>query len=131
MGEEKGKEHHNYFQEFLNELKKEIEFHSNGGTNYRRISAEYSLQIARMVGGFPPFLDRKNAEKIVAQLYPNLSIEKKKDISKMMNVIARDLYRKTNMSDEIRQYVQEKRSNTRTLSFTKGKRVEKKSDDTI
>jgi hypothetical protein len=128
MDEVKWKEHDVYFQEFLKELQNEIEFHTNGGTSFRRTSAEYSLQIARMVGEFPPFLDRKSAEKIVAQLQPNLSIEKRKDISKMMNVVAKDLCRKANMSDEFRQYVQEKRGDTRTLSFTKGERMGWKSD---
>ncbi|WP_217269610.1 hypothetical protein [Neobacillus endophyticus] len=109
MDEVKGKEHDDFFNEFLKEIQREIDYHTNGGTSFRRTSAEFSLQVAMAIGEFSPFLDRKSSEEIVTRLHPNLSIEKKKDISKMMNVIARELYRKANMADEIRRYLQERK----------------------
>lgn len=131
MDEVKGKEHDDYFKEFLKELQREIDYHTNGGTSYRRTSAEYAFQIARMVGEFPPFLDIKNTERIVAKLQYNLSIEKKRDTVKMLNTIAKELHRKANMPDEIRQYVQERSNNNKPLSFTKEKRMGEKNDDSI
>jgi hypothetical protein len=131
MDEVKGKEQDDCFKEFLKELQKEIEYHTNGGTSFRRSSAEYSLQIAMMVGKFPPFLDRKGTERMVAQLQPNQSSEKKEDIVKMLNTIAKELHSKAKMPDDIRRYIQEKRIYNRKLTFTKGKRMGKKSDESI
>lgn len=130
MSEMKGEEYEITFEEFLQELKREVEFHTNGGTSYRQQTARLSLDIANRVAKVTPFYKLEDAKEIVSKIFPNLDRYRVEDITKMMHVIARELRCKVNMPDELSKYVQEKRNkNRKPLSFVKRHKAGKENDN--
>jgi AraC-like DNA-binding protein len=124
MSEGMKKEHAVSFTTFLHELQKELHFHLNGGTSYRQKTAELSLQVAHQVGSVVPFFESKLAKETVSRLLPDLDHYRVEDVTKMLHVIAKELSRNANLSDELKSYVQQKHLNRKTLSFRESKRGE-------
>ena len=107
------------FAEFVQELQGELEYHQKGShNNYRMVSAELSLKVAvaNQVDEFSLFLNRDIVKEMVAQL-PEINLERRSDVEKMLSTIARDLFRKATQSDEVKKYVEQKRQNRKPLQF--------------
>lgn len=119
MGEVTGKEHVVSFADFLHELQKEWEFHLNGGTSYRQKTAELSLEVARNVRTVVPFLKRDVAKQTVSRLLPGFDNYRVEDVAKMLHVIAKELHMNATLSDEVKDYIQQKRQHRKPLSFVK------------
>lgn len=105
------------FTPFVQELQKECDYHANGGTSYRKRSADISLQVAKQVGEVVPFLNRDMAKQHVSNVFPNLDQDRANDVAKMLNVIARELHLQANLPDEIKQRLEHKRLNRKPLIF--------------
>ncbi|AKM19577.1 Uncharacterised protein [[Flavobacterium] thermophilum] len=97
------------FPEFLEELRQELRFQQNGGTSYRKQTAQLSLQVAEKAGCIDPFFNRESAKRTVSQLLPDLDLFRIEDVAKMLNVIARELHMNATLSDEVRDYIHQKR----------------------
>lgn len=107
------------FDTFLTELQKEFDYQANGGTSYRKRTAMLALEVAHQIGDTAPFFDLENVRETVSVLYPKLDTERVEDVSKFLCTIAKDLYLKANLSDEVKAYVQQKRKHQKPLSFVK------------
>lgn len=108
-----------FFSEYLTELKKEVDYHKNGGTTYRKASADLALNVASKVGKMTPFLNREEAKNHVKSTYPELDTERIQDVGKMLHVIARELSLNHTRSEEVKKYVQLKQSNRNPLNIKK------------
>jgi len=105
------------FSEFLYELENELKFHKNGGTSYRHKTAELSLEVAKKVGMLLPFNNLGTAKKLVKNFDNSLDNFRVDDVAKMLNVVAKDLQLKANMSEELSNYVRANRKKRKPLSF--------------
>ncbi|MGG1573234.1 hypothetical protein [Fictibacillus sp. NRS-1165] len=106
-------------QSFLNEVQKEYVYQKNGGTSYRETTAELSLHLAHQVNDFVPFLDRDRAKTTVETLRPELDKYRKEDMAKFLYYVAKDLNGNATLSQDVLNYVNQKRKNRRPLSFVK------------
>jgi phosphoribosyl-ATP pyrophosphohydrolase len=129
MKDKKNKHQVVTLEEFLQELQRELHYHSDGGTSYRRETAEISIKVANKVRKVTPFIKLEEAKEIVHHLFNNIDQHRAEDVAKMMYSIAVDIHYKSNTSDEIRQYVQEKSTNRKPLSFVKIKKKGRTKDD--
>lgn len=106
------------FINFKNELKRELQFQLDGGTSYRQVTSALALVTAIEIKTIESFRDRKIATQTVSDMFPTLSEERCSDVGKMLSVIAKDLYRKATLPQEIQQYVQQKKKDqTKKLGF--------------
>jgi hypothetical protein len=110
MSEGMGKEHVVSFEEFLHELQKEWRFQQQGGTSYRQKTAKLSLEVANKVGAVAPFLERDVAKQTVSRLLPVLDRYRLEDVAKMLHVVAKELHMNATLSDEVKTYVQQKKT---------------------
>lgn len=90
------------FPDFLKELTNEVHYMQNGGTSYRKDTAELSLRVAKEVKNVTPFLNRDVAFQTVSEFLPGTDVDRLKDIAKMLNVVLRDLHSKANRSDALK-----------------------------
>jgi hypothetical protein len=107
----------NLFDDFLNEIRKEVNYHSEGGTSYRQKTSELSLVVASKVGRITPFFDRKNARQIVIGMVPDADKNEVEDVTKMLQVVARELKRKATLPESIKDYIDQKRRNRKPIRF--------------
>jgi hypothetical protein len=105
------------FPTLIKELEQEIHYHANGGTSYRKETAQFALQIAEKIGEFAPLLKRETVHEWVTRELAHLDRYRHEDITKMLYVIARDLQLKHTMSDEMNEYLHQKRLNRKPLTF--------------
>lgn len=77
----------------LNQLRKEYFYHKFGGTDYRKETARLALNIAKKTYDPSLFLNERETVKIVNQLIPYGDQERKKDVSKMLLVMANHITR--------------------------------------
>lgn len=104
---------------FVHELEKEYEYLRNGGTSYRIKTAEISLEVAKKAGSVLPFLGLESAKESVSTFYDYLDNYRIEDVAKMLNVIAKDLSFNILLSEECKNYIQEKHHTKKPLSFKK------------
>ncbi|MGG1289845.1 hypothetical protein ABE218_00335 [Bacillus smithii] len=109
------------FSTFIRELKKEYNFHKNGGTSFRQVTSLIALIVAIEceANRVDYFLDREIVKQTVADLMPTLNTERSEDVTKFLCTIAKDLYLKANLSDEAKEYVQQKQHNQKSLLLIK------------
>lgn len=119
MGDGIKKENKVPFDKFLQELQMEFDYHANGGTSYRKTAAMLGLEVARQIGDTAPFFDLETSRETVLALYPELDTERVEDVSKFLCTIAKDLYFKVSLSDDVKSYIQQKRKHRKPLSFVK------------
>ncbi|MEK4221522.1 hypothetical protein N1I86_05530 [Bacillus sp. FSL W8-0116] len=81
--------------------------------SYRQKTAELSLEVANKVGAVAPFLKREVAKEIVSHSLTRLDRYRLEDVEKMLHVVAKELQMNTNLSDEVKTYVQQKKSNNK------------------
>lgn len=105
--------------ELLKELEDELAYHLDGGTSYRQDTTHYSLSFARTVPDIYVFFSRDDAYQHVRDYYPDLDEDRLKDVSKMLNVIVRDLHMKKNMSEELKAELAKRLKKRKPLSIVK------------
>lgn len=106
------------FDDFLNELKKEVQYHQAGSTSFRRKVAVLAFVAATEIGHLEDFKNRDTAVKAVANLFPTLEDkELVNDIAKMLHVVYRSMNFKLNMPNDMKQYLEQKRINRKPLGF--------------
>lgn len=104
-------------EEFVKELEDELAYHLDGGTSYRQDTTRYSLDIANSLPDTSLIFDREKTYDKVKEFYPDMDEERLQDVSKMLNVIVRDLYSKKNLDEETKRYVEEKMKKFTGLKF--------------
>lgn len=104
-------------EELVKELEDELAYHLNGGTTYRQDTTRYSLTIANFLPGTELFFNREQTLEKVKELYPDMDEYRLLDVSKMLNVIVRDLHSKKTLDEETKQFVEEKMKNFTGLKF--------------
>lgn len=105
------------YREYVQELAKELQYHSNGGTNYRRTTAELALMVAESTANPYSFWEREQVSNELFKRLPGLDTERNKDVSKMLSVVVRDLHNKKNRTQDVQQYVEMKRRKRKPLAF--------------
>jgi len=106
------------YETFLNELSREFEYLQNGGTSYRIETATLCLEIAHKINDITSFLDPITAEEIVLLYLPYVDAERLKDITKMLNTVAKSLELKANLTDEIKELLLARKKKRRPLKLT-------------
>lgn len=93
---------------FKEELTKELQYLSSGGSCYRSESAEMALQVLKQVKAVQPFLELETAAVCVRRALSNVDQDRLKDVTKMLTVVARSLDRKLNESEEVKEYLRQR-----------------------
>ena len=106
------------YEMFLNELSKELEYLQNGGTTYRIETATSCLELAHKVNDVNLFLEQETSEKFVLAHLPHVDDERSKDVTKMLNTVARNLELKVNLTDEIKELLIARKKKRRPLKLT-------------
>lgn len=102
-------------EELLKELNLELAYHSEGGSTYRSETTRYSLNVATSLPDTQLFFNRDDTYVEVKLLYPELDEDRLRDVSKMLSVITRDLYRKKTMTPELKAFLEDRRRNRKPL----------------
>lgn len=97
------------FEEFINELQMEYEYHLNGGTLYRQETTRLSIFVAEAVEEVAPFMTRESAAITVKKILHKENEERQLDVSEMLFHVSRDLYRRKNMPKEIISEIEKRR----------------------
>lgn len=108
------------FEKFENELRREYRYHLNGGSEYRQQTAKLSLEVALKSREVKLFLDPVKAREKVIEFFPLLDKHRQDDVSKMLRVIAKDMYLEKATSNEVREYSERKIKNKVALIRNKG-----------
>lgn len=87
------------------------------GTKYRQDTTRYSLNIAKSLPGTDLFFNREQTYTKVKDFCPDMDEDRLKDVSKMLNIIVRDLYNQKNLDEETKRFVQEKMKNFKGIKF--------------
>ena len=103
--------------ELVKELEDELAYHLDGGTKYRQDTTRYSLAIAKSMPGTDLFFDREQTLAKVKDLHPDMDVDRLQDVSKMLNVIVRDIHSKKNLDEDTKRYVEEKIKNFKGITF--------------
>lgn len=104
--------------ELLRELEKELEYHQGGGTRYRQETTRMAMEVARNQAVKPAQLVRgKSADLVVRSSLRFENEDRKRDVSKMLSVVTRDLLNKKTLPDDVVQFANEKMKNFKTLKF--------------
>ncbi|MBO1002875.1 hypothetical protein ACFSKI_03595 [Pseudogracilibacillus auburnensis] len=103
------------FEDFVNKLRQEYEYHKNGGTEYRQETARLSLDVAMEVKEVKPFLNPLSSKKLVLKHLPLLDNHRKDDVAKMLRVLAKSMYLENNTTNEVKEYVDRKMKNKMKL----------------
>lgn len=104
-------------EELITELQLELRYHEDGGTGYRQETTRLALQVANSLPDTNIFFDRSQTLQVVRTFVKDVDEYRLLDIAKMLSVITKDLYRKKNMSDEMKAYLLEKRKSRKPLGF--------------
>jgi len=86
------------YEEFVQELKSEIKYHSNNGTNYRKTTATLSPKIAKKTEEIDLFFNHNKTLDFVHKHLKTNDMERKQDVARMLVMIARHL----NMKHELK-----------------------------
>lgn len=105
------------YREYVQELAKELQYHSNGGTDYRRKTAELALMVAESTLNPYLFWERELVFQELFKRLPGLDTDRYNDVSKMLSVVVRDLHNKKNRTKDVQQYVEMKRKKRKPLAF--------------
>lgn len=104
-------------EELIMELRGELHYHSDGGTSYRRETADFALQIAEQVSDITVFFDRGKTYTLVAEFLKNSDEYRLRDVSKMLSVIIRDLERQKRLPKDVKAYAETKMKDWKSLKF--------------
>lgn len=103
--------------EFVKELKQEVLYQMDGGTNYRKRTAELALLVAETTVDPYTFWERNHVAVDLFKRLPGLDKERNQDVSKMLSVVVRDLHNKKNRSSDVQRYVEMKQKRRKRVAF--------------
>ncbi|WP_052947934.1 hypothetical protein [Aneurinibacillus tyrosinisolvens] len=103
------------FCEFVEELKRAIEYQRDGGTDYRLKTAELSLYVANQDGTMEPFYEsRESSREVVARfIKDNHDEDRIDDVAKALYTISRRLVFKATMPIELKEHIAIRREERR------------------
>lgn len=104
---------------FLKTLENQYKYLSNGGTKYRVETAKLSLLVAKKVLKLEPFLNRQRTHNLVKELFVNVNDDRVNDVAKMLYLNAMDQVRKSNVSPEFRDAVNDRMKKRQALKLVK------------
>ncbi|EMR06621.1 hypothetical protein C772_01516 [Bhargavaea cecembensis DSE10] len=107
------------YSDFLEALDKEQNYLQNGGTSYRRQTAAMARDLASINDGLAQFLNRQELVRQVRTAYPLADEERIQDVAKMLNVVAKNVYLRSNVSDEAAAYVRSRKARRKPLTLMK------------
>lgn len=97
-------------QDFLTELRKELDYLTEGGTSYRKVTCQLAISIAEKIekedGDVILFLNVDKTKEIVYKCLNEYKEERKVDTVKMLNTIEKSLYYQSNLPLEVKKYLQ-------------------------
>lgn len=102
--------------ELLNELGKEYSYHAQDGATYRSQTTEIAIEVASKLHRTDLFFDREKTFQFVTKEFVNLDEDRRKDVSKMLTVITRDLHRKKTLPEDVKMQLEERRKKRKPLS---------------
>lgn len=105
------------YPQLVGELEKEQRYLGQGGTRYRQTTVQMSLQVAEKTKTLRPFFNRQEAKRVVESVFPHADEHRVNDVAKMLNVVAKELRLKSNLSDEALAYVRKKKAQRKKLAF--------------
>ncbi|RIJ63744.1 hypothetical protein [Rummeliibacillus sp. POC4] len=97
-------------QEFLKEVSIENEYLQES-TTYRKETVQQVIQVLKTVRDVTPFLKRYGALAYVSKVLFSTTLERQKDVAKMLNVILNDLHLKKNLSREFQECLAQRHKN--------------------
>ncbi len=105
----KQEENQRYLKILLSDLEKEVAFQSDGGTSYRKRTAELALEIAKGVNDFFSLIGRENAKKVVQSYSFSLDDERIEDVGNVLNTTAKEIYIHQDVDTDLQAYLNKKR----------------------
>ena len=104
--------------ELLEELKRELNYHENGGTKYRQDTTRWAMKVAQNDFVEPEKLVQRNSAHELVKLSLNLHDEERvNDVSKMLSVVTRDLLNKKMLPDDVVEFAKRKMDGFTGLKF--------------
>lgn len=95
--------------DFVNAVEDAYQYLKNGGTPYRKKTAELSLKVAKHYNQHKYFLDYYRSIDMISDLYPLLDEERLNDVAKFLYTIARKVEMAYTLPDDVKKYVEERR----------------------
>lgn len=105
------------YEEFIADLKGQLDYQLDGGTSYRIKTAELALKVAEKVDDVELFFERETAQELTNQLLQDFNDERKSDVAEFLFHSARYLLRKKNMTDDIKVYLKEMKKKNSKITF--------------
>ena len=88
------------YENFVQELKEEVAYHERGNSEYRKVTSLLSLEIATKTSNINIFLDKERTVTLVNKHLDSLDEHRRKDVAKMLNMIARSFHVKQILQNE-------------------------------
>ncbi len=104
-------------QEFVSEVEKETQLLQTGATRYRQQTATLSLKVLRNVQEVTPFLKRDSAFQFVSNVLKTVDVDRQMDVAKMLHLLLTDLTTRSQLSDEFKAKLEERRRKRKAVSF--------------
>ena len=109
------------YSAFLEALEQEQAYINEGGTSYRRQTAAMARDLASINDGLAQFLNRQELVRQVRTAYPLEDEERIQDVAKVLNVVAKNVYLRADVSDEAAAYVRSRKARRKPLTLMKSK----------
>lgn len=96
------------YENFVQELKDEVVYHARGNSEYRKLTSLLSLEVALKTHDVNVFLDKEKTVFLVNQHLDSWDQHRRKDVAKMLNMIARSFFVKQNLlNEEVQKHISE------------------------
>ena len=95
------------YEEFIADLKGQLDYQLDGGTSYRIKTAELALKVAEKVDDVELFIKRETVRELTNQVLQDYNDERRLDVAEFLFHNTKHLSRKKNMSNDIKEYIQE------------------------
>lgn len=104
-------------QKLVWEVEKETQRLQAGATKYRQQIATLSLEVLRNVQEVTPFFKRDSALQFVSNVLKTVDVDRQMDVAKMLHVLLTDLTTRSQLSDEFKTKLEERRRKRKAVSF--------------
>lgn len=96
------------YKNFVQELRDEVLYHAKGNSEYRKLTSLLSLEVALKTYNVNVFLDKEKTVRLVNKHLDSWDEHRKKDVAKMLNMIARSFFVKQNLqNEEVQKHINE------------------------
>lgn len=111
------------YEEFIADLKDQLDYQLDGGTSYRIKTAELALKVAEKVDDVELFIKRETVCGLTDQLLKDYNDDRKSDVAEFLYHTAKYLFRKKNMTDEMKNYLKEMKKKNPKITFINKKTI--------